>query len=144
MLIIYCPFRRRKVPCTRAPSNCTCTQSERHGRWSIRAFQQLWTHPGGQSGPRYCCAAQTLPWWWFLQGMSPAFYSYRNRLLIGLQQRPSPPSPPPNSAVTPTAESQPFANRPRRSATLSAATRPKRAPSPMGERILKGHFDGFN
>jgi hypothetical protein len=22
--------------------------------------------------------------------------------------------------------------------------RPRRAPSPMGERILKGHFDGFN
>ncbi|EJF64836.1 hypothetical protein BD309DRAFT_874152 [Dichomitus squalens] len=33
----------------------------------------------------------------------------------------------------------------RRSNTMAAGTsRPPRAPSPMGERILKGHFDGFN
>ncbi|KAL1729089.1 hypothetical protein EV714DRAFT_237680 [Schizophyllum commune] len=31
----------------------------------------------------------------------------------------------------------------RRSNTVSES-RPRRAPSPMGERILKGHFDGFN
>jgi hypothetical protein len=33
----------------------------------------------------------------------------------------------------------------RRANTLAPGTpRPKRAPSPMGERILTGHFDGFN
>ncbi|TRM64469.1 hypothetical protein BD626DRAFT_491921 [Schizophyllum amplum] len=32
----------------------------------------------------------------------------------------------------------------RRSATVSTDSKPRRAPSPMGERILKGHFDGFN
>lgn len=37
------------------------------------------------------------------------------------------------------------ARKPRRSNTMAAGTpRPPRAPSPMGERILKGHFDGFN
>ncbi|KAF9453496.1 hypothetical protein P691DRAFT_755550 [Macrolepiota fuliginosa MF-IS2] len=55
-----------------------------------------------------------------------------------------PPSPPPNSAVNTTPSNPPFANKPRRSATISADSgRPRRAPSPMGERILKGHFDGF-
>ncbi|KAJ7168553.1 hypothetical protein C8R46DRAFT_1162912 [Mycena filopes] len=64
----------------------------------------------------------------------------------------SPPNAPPNTAVSPTQSSSslPFGGRerdskPRRSATLSSAEgRPRRAPSPMGERILKGHFDGFN
>ncbi|KAF8905092.1 hypothetical protein CPB84DRAFT_1745674 [Gymnopilus junonius] len=57
----------------------------------------------------------------------------------------SPPSPPPNTAVSPTARSAPFSNKPRRSATVSIeGGKPRRAPSPMGERILKGHFDGFN
>jgi len=60
----------------------------------------------------------------------------------------SPPNAPPNTAVSPTQSSQlPFGrdSKPRRSATLSAGDgRPRRAPSPMGERILKGHFDGFN
>ncbi|EAU85402.2 hypothetical protein CC1G_07096 [Coprinopsis cinerea okayama7 len=57
-----------------------------------------------------------------------------------------PPSPPPNSAVNPTQpHSPPLIQKPRRSATISdGAGRPRRAPSPMGERILKGHFDGFN
>ncbi|PPQ64560.1 hypothetical protein CVT26_001958 [Gymnopilus dilepis] len=56
----------------------------------------------------------------------------------------SPPSPPPNTAVSPT-KAAPFANKPRRSATVSIdGAKPRRAPSPMGERILKGHFDGFN
>ncbi|EMD33934.1 hypothetical protein CERSUDRAFT_117458 [Gelatoporia subvermispora B] len=33
----------------------------------------------------------------------------------------------------------------RRSATMGGGSPPKpRAPSPMGERMLKGHFDGFN
>ncbi|KAI0749688.1 hypothetical protein C8Q80DRAFT_1269525 [Daedaleopsis nitida] len=33
----------------------------------------------------------------------------------------------------------------RRANTIApGTTRPPRAPSPMGERILKGHFDGFN
>lgn len=55
---------------------------------------------------------------------------------------------PPNTAVSPTMKDAPFPrnSRQRRSATLSVDTtsRPRRAPSPMGERILKGHFDGFN
>ncbi|KAF7968963.1 hypothetical protein HWV62_22121 [Athelia sp. TMB] len=61
------------------------------------------------------------------------------------------PSPPPNSAVTPPASNKvpgmsPKGTRTRRSATLNVDDRghPRRAPSPMGERILKGHFDGFN
>lgn len=43
----------------------------------------------------------------------------------------------------------PRASRPRRSTTVAvaptsaAAAHKPRAPSPMGERILKGHFDGF-
>lgn len=52
--------------------------------------------------------------------------------------------PPPNTAVTPTDKTAPFKNKPRRSATVSENAKPRRAPSPMGERILKGHFDGFN
>ncbi|KAI0359718.1 hypothetical protein OH77DRAFT_1434183 [Trametes cingulata] len=32
----------------------------------------------------------------------------------------------------------------RRANTMAAGTPRPRAPSPMGERILKGHFDGFN
>jgi hypothetical protein len=52
---------------------------------------------------------------------------------------------PPNSAVSPTS-TRPFRmdTKPRRSATVNEGARPRRAPSPMGERILKGHFDGFN
>ncbi|KAH9995678.1 hypothetical protein BJV74DRAFT_912140 [Russula compacta] len=67
---------------------------------------------------------------------------------------PPPPITPPPSAVTPPANSGFAANqnntdvrtRVRRSATLSVppTTARHRAPSPMGERILKGHFDGFN
>ncbi|KAI0787514.1 hypothetical protein C8Q74DRAFT_1366381 [Fomes fomentarius] len=42
------------------------------------------------------------------------------------------------SGVTPTRKA-------RRANTMAPGTpRPPRAPSPMGERILKGHFDGFN
>jgi len=64
---------------------------------------------------------------------------------IGKRAR-SPPNAPPNTAVSPTQNSLPFGrDKPHRSATISAADgRPRRAPSPMGERILKGHFDGFN
>jgi hypothetical protein len=51
---------------------------------------------------------------------------------------------PPNTAVSPTDKTAPFKNKPRRSATVSENAKPRRAPSPMGERILKGHFDGFN
>ncbi|KAF8071760.1 hypothetical protein FPV67DRAFT_1447258 [Lyophyllum atratum] len=60
--------------------------------------------------------------------------------------RPSPPSPPPNTAVSPTPKSMPFSRdtKPRRSATINEGSKARRAPSPMGERILKGHFDGFN
>ncbi|KAJ7679117.1 hypothetical protein DFH06DRAFT_505397 [Mycena polygramma] len=57
----------------------------------------------------------------------------------------SPPNAPPNTAVSPTQDSLPFRDTKRRSATLSVPEgRARRAPSPMGERILKGHFDGFN
>lgn len=53
-------------------------------------------------------------------------------------------SPPPNTAVQTTPPSAPFVNKPVRSATIGVSNaRPRRAPSPMGERILKGHFDGF-
>jgi hypothetical protein len=67
---------------------------------------------------------------------------------------PSPPRPaaPPNTAVSPSGDGArlpvvtPRGTRARRSATLNAdgGGKPRRAPSPMGERILKGHFDGFN
>ncbi|EGN98805.1 hypothetical protein SERLA73DRAFT_160461 [Serpula lacrymans var. lacrymans S7.3] len=64
-------------------------------------------------------------------------------------QSPPRPSTPPNTAVTPTGNGSrlpttPSRTKGRRSATLSVGTGPRRAPSPMGERILKGHFDGFN
>lgn len=49
---------------------------------------------------------------------------------------------PPN---TPAVERAPVPRKTRRANTLAPGTpRPKRAPSPMGERILTGHFDGFN
>ncbi|KAK7437039.1 hypothetical protein VKT23_009113 [Stygiomarasmius scandens] len=54
------------------------------------------------------------------------------------------PDAPPNTAVSPTGKSLPFSRDTQRRATLSADVKPRRAPSPMGERILKGHFDGFN
>ncbi|THG98728.1 hypothetical protein EW026_g3495 [Hermanssonia centrifuga] len=50
---------------------------------------------------------------------------------------------PPNSPVV--ERIQAMTPRKTRRATLAPGTaRPKRAPSPMGERILTGHFDGFN
>ena len=52
------------------------------------------------------------------------------------------PSPPPNTAVSPRNTSPQF-SLPKRRSTVSDAKR-RRSPSPMGERILKGHFDGFN
>ncbi|KAK1230831.1 hypothetical protein PQX77_006071 [Marasmius sp. AFHP31] len=58
---------------------------------------------------------------------------------------------PPNSAVSPSSGGMPFppttttTGRVKRSNTLAVDTpKQRRAPSPMGERILKGHFDGFN
>lgn len=60
---------------------------------------------------------------------------------------PTSPTAPPNTAVTPTTTTLPAfsVRKARRSATVSIDNgRPRRAPSPMGERILKGHFDGFN
>jgi len=62
-------------------------------------------------------------------------------------QSPPRPAAPPNSAISPTTTTlPPFTTRKaRRSATVSIDPgRQRRAPSPMGERILKGHFDGFN
>ncbi|KAI0303597.1 hypothetical protein B0F90DRAFT_1667034 [Multifurca ochricompacta] len=81
------------------------------------------------------------------------------RRLLSVEASAGPPSPPlpstpPPSAVTPPATPGFVVNRAspdsrgrvRRSVTLSvpAANARRRAPSPMGERILKGHFDGFN
>jgi len=52
---------------------------------------------------------------------------------------------PPPTAVSPRPQDMPFSNKPRRSETISCdGQKPRRVPSPMGERILKGHFDGFN
>jgi hypothetical protein len=81
-------------------------------------------------------------------GLNSAFFQQ------GTANRPSsppPPATPPPTAVTPSATSDFATNqnipngrtRMRRSATLSVPPR-NRAPSPMGERILKGHFDSFN
>jgi hypothetical protein len=57
-----------------------------------------------------------------------------------------PPEVPPNTAVSPTAQNLPYPRdaRHRRATTANSPVLPHRAPSPMGERILKGHFDGFN
>jgi hypothetical protein len=82
------------------------------------------------------------------------------RLSLGVSAVPQPksptlaPAPPPNTAVdgpmpfsaaSPSLPSEKEAplRRARRRATVSSGRAP-RAPSPMGERILKGHFDGFN
>ncbi|THH08879.1 hypothetical protein EW145_g2404 [Phellinidium pouzarii] len=62
------------------------------------------------------------------------------------------PVPVPMRTSSPPAAKQPTSNsvdrKKRRGSTLGVPgdnnTRPRRAPSPMGERILKGHFDGFN
>ncbi|KAI0696915.1 hypothetical protein BC835DRAFT_1405803 [Cytidiella melzeri] len=54
---------------------------------------------------------------------------------------------PPNTPAIPRGPSPPatVGRKPRRANTLAPGSqRPKRAPSPMGERILTGHFDGFN
>ncbi|KAF8554465.1 hypothetical protein OG21DRAFT_1440316 [Imleria badia] len=56
-----------------------------------------------------------------------------------------PRSPPKSAGLNPPTMNAVQPNRkPRRSATVTENARPRRAPSPMGERILKGHFDGFN
>ncbi len=58
----------------------------------------------------------------------------------------SPPSPPPNTATSPSFKSPTHSTpiKHRRATTSGENGRTRRAPSPMGERILKGHFDGFN
>ncbi|EJD06865.1 uncharacterized protein FOMMEDRAFT_144731 [Fomitiporia mediterranea MF3/22] len=71
--------------------------------------------------------------------------------------RPQPPSPPlqhsvpsvaaPAPGSPPTMKQPPSPGRKKRRASTLAVpgeARPRRSPSPMGERILKGHFDGFN
>jgi hypothetical protein len=81
-------------------------------------------------------------------GLNSAFFQ-------GASNRPvSPPRPatPPPSAVTPVSGFAAHQNntdvrtRVRRSATVTSppTSARHRAPSPMGERILKGHFDSFN
>ncbi|KZV94726.1 hypothetical protein EXIGLDRAFT_748502 [Exidia glandulosa HHB12029] len=70
--------------------------------------------------------------------------SLLRRLSLGsaFAARPGPPAPMPSApATTKTMGSE---RRPRRSTTVAAVKQhAPRAPSPMGERILKGHFDGF-
>jgi len=59
----------------------------------------------------------------------------------GFGNNDQPPAVPPNTALpnSPTNKNSPLNGR------NSPPRRPvRRAPSPMGERILKGHFDGFN
>ncbi|KAF8348917.1 hypothetical protein F5887DRAFT_1242402 [Amanita rubescens] len=58
----------------------------------------------------------------------------------------APPSPPPNTATSPSFKSPTLSTpvKHRRATTSGENGRTRRAPSPMGERILKGHFDGFN
>ncbi|KAI0091198.1 hypothetical protein BDY19DRAFT_688967 [Irpex rosettiformis] len=54
---------------------------------------------------------------------------------------------PPNTPAVPRGPSPPTTTgrKTRRANTLAPGSqRPRRAPSPMGERILTGHFDGFN
>ena len=73
-----------------------------------------------------------------------AFIHRHNHLAQPTMETSGRPAPPPNTAVSPTDKTAPFKNKPRRSAAISEIAKPRRAPSPMGERILKGHFDGFN
>ncbi|KAI8980029.1 hypothetical protein BD414DRAFT_421041 [Trametes punicea] len=52
---------------------------------------------------------------------------------------------PPGMSSNPAGAQSPTPRKARRANTMAPGTqRPPRAPSPMGERILKGHFDGFN
>ncbi|KAG6334641.1 hypothetical protein ID866_4452 [Astraeus odoratus] len=59
---------------------------------------------------------------------------------------PPQPAPPPNTAATSPVvpATTPLTRKPRRSATVTESGKPRRAPSPIGERILKGHFGGFD
>ncbi|TFY64351.1 hypothetical protein EVJ58_g2684 [Rhodofomes roseus] len=71
----------------------------------------------------------------------PQFKNAKTGEGAGIQRSATPPTlpstPPPGMNGTP--------RKTRRSNTMSAGTqRPKRAPSPMGERILTGHFDSFH
>ncbi|KAH9047421.1 hypothetical protein EDB84DRAFT_1434898 [Lactarius hengduanensis] len=82
-------------------------------------------------------------------------YTYESPFQTNTNKSSSPPEPatsPPSAVTSPVTPgfaakqttSQP--RRVRRAATMSTPTSSarRRAPSPMGERILKGHFDGFN
>ncbi|KAI0067282.1 hypothetical protein BV25DRAFT_1911936 [Artomyces pyxidatus] len=83
---------------------------------------------------------------------------FKQPFLPGANRSNSPPRPstPPSavdstipiaSARTVHRDLSPGSRRVRRATTMnvrSAETKQRRAPSPMGERILKGHFDGFN
>ncbi|KDQ57022.1 hypothetical protein JAAARDRAFT_194206 [Jaapia argillacea MUCL 33604] len=66
-------------------------------------------------------------------------------LAINTKRPTTPPSTPMVPSNTPATPLAPRARtRKVRAATLGPGAPPRRAPSPMGERILKGHFDGFN
>ena len=82
--------------------------------------------------------------------------SLEHQLIIPSQPQPQPPSPPAQHATSlapaaPIAEAKvptsQATRKKRRASTLGVpgeGGRPRRSPSPMGERILTGHFDGFN
>ncbi|KAF9000653.1 hypothetical protein BDQ17DRAFT_1391200 [Cyathus striatus] len=81
-----------------------------------------------------------------LRRLSLSSTAFAKPQLDGSSRPLAPPSPPPNTAAATSPTNVPFSNKPRRSATVSSGETGsrRRAPSPMGERILKGHFDGFN
>ncbi|KAI0671866.1 hypothetical protein C8Q78DRAFT_1078617 [Trametes maxima] len=84
----------------------------------------------------------------FRRGMAPPVYEDdepqipAQKPVNGSAQAPRSTTPPGMKSVG--ADAAP-ARKARRANTMAPGTpRPRRAPSPMGERILKGHFDGFN
>ncbi|OCB90080.1 hypothetical protein A7U60_g2744 [Sanghuangporus baumii] len=83
--------------------------------------------------------------------------SVEQQLQLITPLQPQPPSPPAQHAAptslapaAPVSEAKapiPQGRKKRRASTLGVpgeGGRPRRSPSPMGERILTGHFDGFN
>ena len=73
----------------------------------------------------------------FSLALQPQIPQFNKNAFAGeeIKRRPTPPTLP----------STPTPRKARRSNTMGAGTqRPKRAPSPMGERILTGHFDSFH
>ncbi|KAF8628023.1 hypothetical protein AX15_004140 [Amanita polypyramis BW_CC] len=83
----------------------------------------------------------------FLRRLSLGSSFARPQLDSGSPMSPTAPATPPSSAVTnPTDKRSTLSTsvKHRRATTAGESGRARRAPSPMGERILRGHFDGFN